>query len=247
VEQSDYGRHFGELAGRYDELRKDPSDENIAALVRAGDLSRRRVLDVGCGTGRPAAALAERYGASVVGIDPSEKMLEVARRSAPADVELIRAPAEALPFRDGSFGRAMMQLVVHLIDRPRAFLETRRVLEPGGRLVICTLDPSSIEQIWLSKLFPSYASIDRSRFPLPEKLARELEAAGFEGVGRAVPFEEWVSYPRELALAMLRGRFASSFALIAETEYRLGLERAERELPELVEFVLRLLIIVARR
>jgi hypothetical protein len=46
---------------------------------------------------------------------------------------------------------------------------------------------------------------------------------------------------------MLRGRFASSFALMSDDEYRAGLERAERELPERVESVLGLVIITARR
>jgi SAM-dependent methyltransferase len=79
---SDYGRHFGDLAARYDELRSGPSDEAIEAVVREGDLRGRRVLDVGYGTGRMAAVLAERYNATVSGIDPSVEMLEVARERA---------------------------------------------------------------------------------------------------------------------------------------------------------------------
>ena len=46
---------------------------------------------------------------------------------------------------------------------------------------------------------------------------------------------------------MLRGRFASSFALMSDDEYRAGLERAERELPDRVESVLGLVIVTARR
>ena len=44
------------------------------------------------------------------------------------------APAEQLPFKDGWFERALMWLVVHLVDRPRAFGEAARVLAPDGRL-----------------------------------------------------------------------------------------------------------------
>ncbi len=67
----DYGSHFGDLAAHYYELRPGTRDEAIEILVREGDLRGRCVLDVGCGTGRMAASLAERYGATVSSVDPS--------------------------------------------------------------------------------------------------------------------------------------------------------------------------------
>ncbi len=247
ADRPDYDRHFGRLARRYDELRKDPSDENIEMLVRVGDLERRSVLDVGCGTGRVASVLVLRYGARLVGIDPSAEMLEAARKRAPSGrLRLVPATAEALPFRDHTFERALMQLVVHLVDRARAFAELHRVLSPPGRVVICTVDPAGVDRIWLSDLFPSYADIDRRRFPAPELLLSDLEAAGFSAAW-SVPFDQPVVYDRDRALQMLRGRFASSFALIGEDEYRAGLERAERELSVRVEFTLKLAIVTAER
>ncbi len=243
----DYGAHFDNLAARYDELRPDPSYELIETLVREGDLRGRRVLDLGCGTGRLAAALAERYGATVTGVDPSSGMLEVARSRAPEGVvALEQGSAEDIPFPDASFERAMMQLVVHLVNRPRAFAELRRVLLPDGRLVISSVNPAAIGRIWLSKLFPSYAVIDSRRFPAPESLSDELKTAGFTDI-RVVQLEERRAYDREPALRAIRGRFASSFALMSEEEYRAGLERAVRELPEKVESVLELVVVTARR
>jgi ubiquinone/menaquinone biosynthesis C-methylase UbiE len=243
----DYGSHFGTLAARYDELRSGPSDEAIETLVREGDLRGRRVLDVGCGTGRMAAALAERHGATVSGIDPSEEMLDVARDRASQGIAALElGTAESIPFPDGSFERALMQLVVHLVDRPRAFAEVRRVLVPGGQLVISTVNPASLDRFWLSNLFPSYATIDRRRFPTPGLLSAELETAEFFAV-RSTPLEEREVYERERALQMLRGRFASSFALMSDEEYREGLDRAERELPEKVESVIEIAILSAQR
>src|SRR5438093_10529475 len=105
---------FGPLAATYDELR--PTDENwhrlLDALVREGDLQARRVLDVGCGTGRLAAALAAR-GARVWGVDASPEMLAVARERVPRGVGLKLGSAEALPFADGWFERAVLRVVVH--------------------------------------------------------------------------------------------------------------------------------------
>ena len=243
----DYGGHFGSLAARYDELRSGPSEEAIELLVHEGDLRGRRVLDVGCGTGRMVATLAERYGATVSGIDPSAEMLDIARDRASRGIAALElGRAESIPFPDGHFERALMQLVVHLVDRPRAFGELIRVLDTGGRLVISTVNPASVDGFWLANVFPSYATIDRGRFPAPELLSTELETAGFFSV-RSIHFEEREVYERERALQMLRGRFASSFALMSDDEYRAGLERAERELPERVEAVLGLVIITAQR
>src|ERR1700752_4096063 len=93
---------FDPIARRYDELR--PADalwwETVELLVREGDLRGRRVLDVGCGTGRLAAALADRYACKVWGVDTSAEMLAVARERAPRGAALREAAAEQLPFRD---------------------------------------------------------------------------------------------------------------------------------------------------
>src|SRR2546421_5669988 len=123
---------FGRRAATYDELR--PTDENwwevYEALVREGDLTGRRVLDVGCGTGRFVAALSDR--AKVWGVDQSPQMLEVARARAPG-VRFKQASVNALPFKDGWFERATMWLVPHLPDPPSAPWESPRGVGPGGR------------------------------------------------------------------------------------------------------------------
>src|SRR5438067_2147010 len=174
---------FGARAARYDELR--PVDDNwrelFEALVLAGDLRGRRVLEIGCGTGTLAVALAEQ--ARVWAVDASPEMLEIARQhDVDGRVGWRVADALALPFRDGWFERAAMRAVVHLLDRPRAFAEAQRVLRADGRLAIATFDPAHFDRYWLNDLFPSMERIDRARFPTPEALESELRSAGFGGV-----------------------------------------------------------------
>ncbi|TML34284.1 MAG: class I SAM-dependent methyltransferase [Actinobacteria bacterium] len=234
---------FGRRAASYDELR--PTDENwwevYEALVRDGDLMGRRVLDVGCGTGRLVEALSER--AKVWGVDQSPQMLAVARARAPG-VRFKEASAYALPFKDGWFERATMWLVVHLLDRPRAYAEIRRVLAPDGRIAVATFDPSYFRVFWFRDYFPSMEEIDRARFPTRADFESELQAAGF-GAPRFTRLSQKATVTREVALERIRGRHIATFDLISEDEIQAGLERAERELPERVDYRQEWLIAVA--
>ena len=227
---------FGQLAPRYDELR--PADEEwwetVELLVRLGDLRGRRVLDVGCGTGRLLAALVERFACKAWGVDTSPEMLAVARTRLPRGVALREAPGERLPFRDGWFERVTMTLVAHHLDRPRGFAEARRVLGDGGRLALLTFDPASFDEYYLNEYFPSILAIDRERFPTRAVLERELLGAGFVTVSDTA-HERRTTVSREEALARIRGRHISTFQLISQEEYEAGLAHAERDLPERID------------
>lgn len=230
---------FDRLAESYDRLR--PQDgawwQRFEALVEVLAVRGGRVLDIGCGTGTLAAALAERALARVWGVDPSAEMLAVARARVPRAVGLRQGRAEELPFRDGWFDAVVLSLVVHLLDRRRAFAEAARVLAPGGRIGIATFAPEHFDSYWLNPWFPGIAQVDRRRFPTPPELERELGEAGFADLrfARLV----WTgALTREAALERIRGRHISSFDLLDEEAIRVGSERAERELPELVETTL---------
>ena len=239
--------HFDRLASRYGRLRasSDPVDPLTEAVVELGDLRGRRVLDVGCGPGTVLLQLTRALGVEGVGLDAAPKMIEVARREAP-ELELHFGRAEDLPFPDRSFDAALMRLVVHHLDRARAFAEIFRVLRPSGRLVITTSDPDAFSSFWMAPYFPSYVEIERTRFPSGETLRGELDEAGFPAVGIA-PFVLDRRFSRAEALDKLRGRAYSTFTLMSDDEYEDGLAAAQRRLPAEIAYELRLLNVVGTR
>jgi ubiquinone/menaquinone biosynthesis C-methylase UbiE len=203
------------------------------------------VLEVGCGTGRLAVALAER-GARVWGVDPSAAMLAQARATAGRRVGFKQGRAEALPFKDGWFERAVLRLVVHLVDRPLALPELARVLVPAGRAAIATFVPEHFERYWLTAVFPEVAEIDRARFPTPATLTAELRDAGFGSV-RARTLTQRIRLSRDDALERICGRYISTLRLLDDETLAAGLARAGRVLPEEIESVLEWAVLSAEK
>jgi ubiquinone/menaquinone biosynthesis C-methylase UbiE len=238
---------FGRLAQTYDRLRPldDQWLDTVARMVELGDLRGRRILDVGCGTGRLALALSQGHTAVVTGLDPSPEMLAVARAKS-ASARWVLGHAESLPFADGAFERAVSSLVIHHLDRGVAFPEIRRVLERRGRFIISTADPVGLDAHWLARLFPSFVEIERARFPAAEVLADELRSAGFPDVV-VERFEITRRFSRDFGLQRLRGRYGSTFDLLSTEEYEAGIERAESELPDPVSYIDRWLLVVGSR
>jgi demethylmenaquinone methyltransferase/2-methoxy-6-polyprenyl-1,4-benzoquinol methylase len=108
-----------------------------AVQARPGD----RVLDVATGTGLVAQGLVRRYGCTVVGLDQSDAMLDVARARLARDpalgrqVSLVVGEAERLPFADGEFDHLTFTYLLRYVDDPAATLrELARVVRPGGRV-----------------------------------------------------------------------------------------------------------------
>jgi demethylmenaquinone methyltransferase/2-methoxy-6-polyprenyl-1,4-benzoquinol methylase len=165
------------------------------AVVRPGD----RVLDAACGTGDLALAAAGAGASEVVGVDFSPRMLERARRKAPA-IEWVQGDILELPFADGSFDAATVGFGVrNVADLERGLLELRRVLRPGGRLAVLEITTPRgplrpFFNLWFERLVPligralpggrayTYLPASVRRFPPAEELAGLLSRCGFDDV-----------------------------------------------------------------
>lgn len=117
--------------------------ERPAMIDLAGDVKERRILDAGCGSGPLAEALLAK-GAIVTGFDSSPAMVELARRRLGADAELhVAELGQPLPFADGAFDDVVVSLVLHYLrDWTAPLAELRRVLKPGGRLILSVYHPT---------------------------------------------------------------------------------------------------------
>ena len=122
---------------------------NRPAIVHLlGNVRGRHVLDAGCGSG-PLLENLLHSGASVVGIDGSPTLLDIARRRVGPDIDLRVADlAEPLPFPDNTYDDAVCSLTLHYLrDWSGPLSEFRRVLKPGGRLIISVEHPFAM---WLT-------------------------------------------------------------------------------------------------
>jgi len=166
----------------------------VRIAVKPGD----RVLDACCGTG-DLAILAQRAGASVVGLDFSSAMLERARRKGPG-VEWLEGDLLALPFEDEAFDAATVGFGVRNVDDlERALEELQRVLRPAGIVAILEITRPRgalrvFYSLWFDRIVPllgkvlpggsayTYLPASVKRFPPAEELAELMRAAGFDPV-----------------------------------------------------------------
>lgn len=173
-------RLFDRLSTVYDAgalqavVYRPPQDEILRELTR---LRPRRVADVGCGTGILASRIAaELQPVFVCGCDPSPGMLDRARARS-RDVRWLGCRSEALPYPDGAFDAVVSSHAFHFFDQPAALREFRRVLAPGGTLVVVLLNPVTPAGSRLVGLH----TMGAARFPTRRQMYRLVRAAGFAG------------------------------------------------------------------
>jgi ubiquinone/menaquinone biosynthesis C-methylase UbiE len=127
----------------------------------------RRIVDLGCGTGRFSPSLAERFTASVIGIDPSRKMLAEARSErSRAGVFYICAAGEAIPLQPNSVDLIFISMAFHHFTQPQQVAqECARLLCEHGRLFLRTGCRDCVSMYPYVPYFPSSRALIEERLP----------------------------------------------------------------------------------
>jgi len=202
---------FGRTASDYGRHRAGFPDSMFERLSRYGiGIRGQRVVDVGTGTGTVARGFALR-GCVVIGIDTSEELIGEARRldaEAGVDVDHRVARAEDTRLGDGSVDVYSAGQCWHWFDRSAAAAEARRVLAPGGIIVICHFDwlpragnmVDATEQLILAHN-PSWRAAGGTG--MHPRWAADVSGAGFTGV-ETFSYDIDVPYSREGWLGRIR-------------------------------------------
>lgn len=200
-------------AARHDEL-----EARVLHLL-APLSGRERALDVGCGTGALAYALAAHVG-EVVGVDAAEEYVAAAREHAPPGTTFVTGDAASLPFAYGDFDLVGCVRVLHHVPRPELVVaELARVTRPGGRILLADQlgDVDPIRSLGVDRF-------ERARDPSHVRLLPDADIRGYlDANNLTVTANEIVRERRDmdayLDLAGLQGEERERVARMAPAAY----------------------------
>jgi ubiquinone/menaquinone biosynthesis C-methylase UbiE len=213
------------VARVYDRGRSNPPEvlrqwlDLVASRVPA---KVKHIVDLGWGTGRYSDALARYFDAKVTAIDPSQCMLDEARKKPVCErVSFLQAPGEQIPIADGSADLVFMSMVVHhLADIAGTARECKRVLRGGGRVAIRngTSDTPSPEL----DFFPGLRALTEAETPSRRAIIAAFEAAGFDTdthqLVRHVLAPSWDAFAEKMAL-----KATSFISRLPEADFQVGI------------------------
>jgi ubiquinone/menaquinone biosynthesis C-methylase UbiE len=180
------------------------------------------VIDLGCGTGRFSEILATHFGCQVIGIDPSRKMVEQARRKpANGNISYREGPAEAIPISDGCAGLVFMSNVYHHLNKPPLVArECHRVLRLGG--YVCIRNGTRETDFLHRHFFPGLDTLIDTELPSRRDIDSVFVAAGFAPVVHRVVTQviapDWGSFVAKSAL-----RADSFLARLSDHDFEEGM------------------------
>jgi SAM-dependent methyltransferase len=221
------------MAAGYDRgraLRAADIDRWMAAARPYLPVAGGRILDLGAGTGRFSDALARSSGARVVACEPSAAMRSVLSSNRP-DVDVVGGAAEAVPFRTDTFDAVWAsQMVHHVQDLPAFAANLRRVLRPGGHLLIRGgFGPT--EELPLYRYFPlAWAANAAVRLSLP-RIAGVLADVDIAMTHR-VQVEQTFAEDADELVEKVRLRSLSNLAALPDRAFREGLRTLRRHAAE---------------
>lgn len=189
------------------------------------------VLDLGSGTGRFTPAMADTFGGPVYGVEPSDRMRQVAETSAAhPSVTYLQGAADQIPLADSSCDLALLYLVIHHIQDVRAAAaEIARVLTPDGRLLIRNAFADRLPDPLWHRWFPRARAIEEELFPAVAEVADAFATADLHLVALTSVRHRLADSRADYA-ARLRLRASAVFDQLAEQEVAEGFAALDAEL-----------------
>lgn len=187
------------------------------------------ILDLGCGTGRFSGLLAEHCHARVIGVDPSSKMLSIARENAgDAAISYLEGCAESIPVGDEECDAAFLSMVVHHVDDfPRCCRELRRVLRPLGRAIVRNAFRDRLSSVRSFEFWPTARALEERRLPSINEVVDAFLAGGFSKTAHEVVTQQ-IDVSLRDHLERMKKKAISVFELISDEEFRAGLAAMEK-------------------
>jgi ubiquinone/menaquinone biosynthesis C-methylase UbiE len=180
------------------------------------------IVDLGCGTGRFSQLLAEHFGVEVIGIDPSQKMIDQARQKrVTGTVSYRRGAAEAMPLSADCADLIFMSNVYHHLSDPAAGArECRRVLRRGGHA--CLRNGTQETDFLHRHFFPGLEPLIGSQLPSRQDIRPVFVAAGFAPLVHRVVTQviapDWRSFVEKSSL-----RADSFLARLSDEDFEQGM------------------------
>jgi len=215
-----------EIAATYDQARMlYPETVRLWQDLLSVHIDRAaisQVIDLGCGTGRFSELLAAHFGVQVIGIDPSQEMVDQARRKpATGSVVYRQGSAEALALPDGCAGLVFMSMVYHHLTDPSGVArECRRVLRKGG--YVCIRNGTRESDFPHRHSFPTLQALIDSDLPSRREIEAVFAVGGFTTVVHQVVAQitapDWPSFVEKSEL-----RADSLLARLSDDDFRKGM------------------------
>ncbi|MEW6558550.1 MAG: methyltransferase domain-containing protein [Elusimicrobiota bacterium] len=219
--------NYNKIAEKYSHHRKLHPGVLKNLIEKGKNDSHSKILEVGCGTGNYISSIADLIKCTCWGIDPSQKMLNIAQKNSD-NVKLKKGFAEKIDFMDNFFDTIFsVDVIHHITDKEKYFNEAFRTLKINGK--ICTVTDSE----WiiknrkpLSEYFPEIIEAELNRYPSIKYIKNIMKSVGFKKISE---FQVEFSYKIDNIQPYVDKSF-SCLHLISNEAFNKGIEKMKSDL-----------------
>ncbi len=207
------------------------------ALIKSNSTITKNthILDLGCGTGNETINLEKSFNCSVTGVEPSNKMLTIAKEQNKS-INWLSGSAEYIPVPDDSVNILTAFFSIHHFDKlDKAFAEIDRVLSKNGKIFIFTISHQQMKSSLEYQFIPELLAADISRVPKIKDLQEILTKQGFSSITKVSKYET-----RKIDnnyLEMVKNQYRSGLRLLNQKQIEDAVLRIKNKINEKNELI----------